>query len=742
MTKLTLSDLANLQNELTAVTTINANNALVETALENTLSRDGTTPNQMSADLDMNSNQILNLPVAVDDTDPVRFLEFEQALNDVSGTGLALSTTGIVVSKPAHGVATRSIVGTTNSIDVTNGDGVSGNPILSVSPSYPGNSNITSVGTVGTGVWNGTKIGLAYGGTNSDLSATGGTSQVLKQNSVGGNVSVAQLAVADLSDTKTGTGPIVLANSPSIVGGSVQSLTNLTLVNSGFNQSFVSGGVLTGNRSLTLNIQDQNSSLTLPASGTLATIAGTEALTNKSVNGLTVTSSTGTLTVPNGVVLTGPATSGTAMTLGNAETVTGVKTFGAAGNVGKLVIAGTTSGSTVLNATAAASGTLTLPAATDTLVGKATTDTLTNKTLTAPVISTITNTGTVTLPTASDTLVARATTDTLTNKTISGASNTISSVALSSLATQAAYTFVGNNTGSSAVPTAVDIATVTSKASPAASDLILISDQAASGAWKRATVSSVSAAGSVSSIAGNTGAFTLANGITNNVNSIELTAARRTLPTFQAFTTGTSATYTTPANTLWIEVWIVGAGGGSGGGGTASQTSGGTGGTSTFNSINAIGGAGGQAAPTSLSGPPSPGGAGGMAGTGTASRRHNGQPGQSGMPGISATYNGPGGAGGGSGLGFGAGSNWTGGAGNAGVDKGGGASGADGGTGGRAGAGGGGGGETAYLIINSPSATYTYTVGAGGTAGSAGTSGTAGAVGAAGYVFVLEHYGS
>ena len=44
--------------------------------------------------------------------------------------------------------------------------------------------------------------------------------------------------------------------------------------------------------------------------------------------------------------------------------------------------------------------------------------TLTNKTLTAPVISTISNTGTVTLPTSTDTLAGRATTDTLTNKTL------------------------------------------------------------------------------------------------------------------------------------------------------------------------------------------------------------------------------------------------------------------------------------------------------------------------------------
>ena len=46
---------------------------------------------------------------------------------------------------------------------------------------------------------------------------------------------------------------------------------------------------------------------------------------------------------------------------------------------------GSSSGSTLVQATAAASGTLTLPATTDTLVARTTTDTLTNKTLTSPV---------------------------------------------------------------------------------------------------------------------------------------------------------------------------------------------------------------------------------------------------------------------------------------------------------------------------------------------------------------------
>jgi len=62
MAKLTTVDIANLSgNPLTAQTNINNNNALIETALENTLSRDGTIPNTMGADLDMNSYDINNV---------------------------------------------------------------------------------------------------------------------------------------------------------------------------------------------------------------------------------------------------------------------------------------------------------------------------------------------------------------------------------------------------------------------------------------------------------------------------------------------------------------------------------------------------------------------------------------------------------------------------------------------------------------------------------------------------------
>lgn len=312
----------------------------------------------------------------------------------------------------------------------------------------------------------------------------------------------------------------------------------------------------------------------------------------------------------------------------------------------------------------------------------------------------------------------------------SGALTNCTVLPLSGLTTQAAFTFVGNNTSGAAVPTAVDIAALTAKASPAASDLIMISDQAASGAWKKATVSSVSAAGSVSSIAGNTGAFTLANGIDNSTNQIQLTAARRTLPTTQTFTAG-SGTYTTPANCLWIEIELVGAGGGGGGSGSGAGN-GGSGGSTTFSTLTGAGGGGGAGA---AGGPGTPGaGAGGdmniTGGWGAAENVANtaGPISQGGIGG--ASMYGGGGAGGFGGV-----------AGSAGAAFGSGGGGAGHGSTVLGGAGGSAGGGV-KKIINTPAGTYSYGVGAAGTAGSAGSSGFVGGVGVAGFIRVVEHYGT
>lgn len=55
------------------------------------------------------------------------------------------------------------------------------------------------------------QLALARGGTNVDLSATGGAHQVLQQASAGGNITVGQLATTDLSDISSGTWTPVLA---------------------------------------------------------------------------------------------------------------------------------------------------------------------------------------------------------------------------------------------------------------------------------------------------------------------------------------------------------------------------------------------------------------------------------------------------------------------------------------------------------------------------------------------------
>jgi hypothetical protein len=82
-------------------------------------------------------------------------------------------------------------------------------------------AGLTTVGTVGTGVWQGTKVGLAYGGTNADLSATGGTSQFLRQNSVGAAVTVVRPAVSDLSDASN----VALLNASNTFTGTTQTIS-------------------------------------------------------------------------------------------------------------------------------------------------------------------------------------------------------------------------------------------------------------------------------------------------------------------------------------------------------------------------------------------------------------------------------------------------------------------------------------------------------------------------------------
>lgn len=88
MAKITLADLSSLTNEQSAVAVINSNNALIETAIENALSRQVYVPNNMETELDMNSNRIINLPEAESDTEPVRKREFDETVLNLISPGL------------------------------------------------------------------------------------------------------------------------------------------------------------------------------------------------------------------------------------------------------------------------------------------------------------------------------------------------------------------------------------------------------------------------------------------------------------------------------------------------------------------------------------------------------------------------------------------------------------------------------------------------------------------------------
>ena len=170
MSKITLNDLSSLQNENTAITQINDNSAVIEAGFDNTLSRDGTTPNAMGSSLDMNSFNILNLPTPATANSPLRL----QDLNTFIGGGT-------ISGLPAGG-ATNAVLKKNSATDFDVG--------YTTTPTITG-TNITGV-PIATGV-----SGL---GTNVAAFLSGPTSASL----------------ASIISDETGTGSVVFSSSPAL----------------------------------------------------------------------------------------------------------------------------------------------------------------------------------------------------------------------------------------------------------------------------------------------------------------------------------------------------------------------------------------------------------------------------------------------------------------------------------------------------------------------------------------------
>lgn len=332
-------------------------------------------------------------------------------------TGLALaianaSGTGMLAVVGGSTIAGRQIAGTTNQINVANGNG-SGNPTISIS------DNVVLPGTSAFTMPQGTNAEQPVGAegqmrfNTSTLTFDGYASGAWRQFSLAGGVISFSAGSTGFTPSSATTGAVVLS-------GILNPASGGTGVNNGSRTMTIGGNFSTvGAFSLALNLTAATS-VTLPTAGTLATLSGTETLTNKTMSGASNTFTD----LPNSALTNNSVTyNGVTVALGASGTITATTTAALTVGTGLQLDSGTTfDGSTAK--------TITIDSTVVTLTG---TQTLTNKTLTAPVIATIVNTGTLTLPTSTDTLVGRATTDTLTNKSLSGSSNTFTNIPNSGL---------------------------------------------------------------------------------------------------------------------------------------------------------------------------------------------------------------------------------------------------------------------------------------------------------------------
>lgn len=332
MAKLTLSNLSSLSNETSAITAINANSDLIETAIENTLSRDGTSPNQMSASLDMNSNRILNLPNPLTAAEPLRYEDLSDFVGGGTVTNIpAGGSSGYVLAKNSntdydvHWISEASDLAAGTNIAIT---GTSPATISTIAnPSFA--TSVTTPLIIGGSGTTGTQL------TFQTTTGVGTTDAIIF---TGGNNGAKQYAYLDAQS-------FILSNPG--VGFEIGSATTVGTPYIDFRSC---GSTL----DYDCRIIASGGSAGVTGQGTL-TILGTLVATSPTFT--TPSLGAATATSINKVILTQPATTAT-LTIVNNKILTSNNT---------LTLAGTDSTTITFQGT-------------DTYVGKATTDTLTNKT--------------------------------------------------------------------------------------------------------------------------------------------------------------------------------------------------------------------------------------------------------------------------------------------------------------------------------------------------------------------------
>ena len=271
----------------------------------------------------------------------------------LQGRVLGVNTLNMPAWLNAGSGTVTNVSGVANRISVTDPTVA---PVIDIASTYIGQNSITTLGTVSTGVWNGTPLTATYGGTGLNTLPLG---RVLLGNGTGTVASV-NGDVADLVLTSNGPGLAPTFKAPG-VGDMVlsvnQTVTGIkTFGGVGNVGKLVLAGNTTGFTTLNGPGTGIGGSVVLPQTGTLVTQDGTETLTNKTLTSPTLTSpsigaATGSqLVLNNGSALTTTNQTGTGsivMSIGpsiSAPTLTGTTTTSDINATGTITATGGFSG--------------------------------------------------------------------------------------------------------------------------------------------------------------------------------------------------------------------------------------------------------------------------------------------------------------------------------------------------------------------------------------------------------------